>query len=312
MDHAVLEHVEALAGMRGCQNLRLALGEVEQLLEVGQKVARLLQDRHEGRVLEHVARLLAVEDARKVLRDGVDVEVPFAATGEEAVDLAARIGAVEQELELVDNEPGSPSGAAVCRDADPDMIEDDEKRQRLELAGQFMQIEAHEVRLEVHVRRVVEQGQRARDVAANEFRQVSGVAHIGALLGHQEVIDILKCRQVLRARVVQVSVIRVGRGGIEHVCLGVIDTARHHAHKRLDEGHLRRNRGGLRLRVVRAVGKGDVEGVDVVAGVLRDTDHLAAEILGGGDVLALWVDCDHVVVRMLQVHGDDAGDFRIE
>ena len=82
------------------------------------------------------------------------------------------------------------------------MIEDDEKRQRLELTGQLMQIEAHKVRLEVHVRRVVEQRQRARDIAANELREVASVAHIGALLGHQEFIDILKCRQVLRTRVI--------------------------------------------------------------------------------------------------------------
>lgn len=105
MHHAILEHVETLAGMCGSQNLRLAFGEIEQLLEVGEEVACLLQDRHEWRVLEHVARLLAVEDAREVLRDGVDVEVPLAATGEEAVDLAAGVRAVEQELELVDDEP---------------------------------------------------------------------------------------------------------------------------------------------------------------------------------------------------------------
>ena len=157
MNDAVLEHVEPLAGMRGGQNLRLALGEVEQLLEVGEEVTCLLQNRHEGRVLEHVARLLAVEDAGEVLRDGVDVEVPFTAAREEPVDLAAGIGAVEQELELVDDEPGSPSGAAVRRDADPDMVEDDEQRQRLELTGQLMQVETNEVRLKIHVCRVVEQ-----------------------------------------------------------------------------------------------------------------------------------------------------------
>ena len=141
--HAVLEHIETLAGMCGSQNLRLALGEVEQLLEVREEVARLLQNRHEGRVLEHVARLLAVEDAREVLRDGIDVEVPFTAAREEAVDLAAGVGAVEQELELVDDKPGSPAGTAVRRYADPDVVEDDEQRQRLELAGQLVQIEAH-------------------------------------------------------------------------------------------------------------------------------------------------------------------------
>ena len=76
------------------------------------------------------------------------------------------------------------------------------QRQGLELTGQLMQVEAHEVRLEVNVRRMVKQRQRARDIAANELREVAGVAHIGALLGHQEVIDILKCRQVLGTRVI--------------------------------------------------------------------------------------------------------------
>ena len=162
-----------------------------------------------------------------------------------------------------------------------------------------MQVEAHEIRLEVHVRRMVEQRQRARDVAANELCQVAGVAHIGALLGHQEVIDVLECRQVLGTRVVKIPVVGVCGGGVEDVSLGIVDAAGHHANERLDEGHLRGHGGGLRLRIVRAVGKGDVERVDEVARVLGDADDLAAQILSGRDILALGVDRDHVVVRML-------------
>lgn len=102
-----------------------------------------------------------------------------------------------------------------------------------------MQVEAHEIRLEVHVRRMVEQRQRARDVAANELCQVAGVAHVRALLGHQKVVDILERRKVLGSRVVQVPVVCVCGGGVEDVSLGIVDAAGHHANERLDEGHLR-------------------------------------------------------------------------
>ena len=100
----------------------------------------------------------------------------------------------------------------IARDAIPDLILYDQHADFFELLAQLLDVIADHAVVNVYVRPMIENVQRAGDV---DFKRRRQIVRFGFMLGAQEVVQILKDRHIFRQGICQIILIQVPDAAVD-------------------------------------------------------------------------------------------------
>ena len=188
------------------------MGDIREL--VGRDVELLGQDLAVSACLvQHVDEVAVFKDVfdfpggqqvLDVLGDARGDTAPFSESLPDLHGVSSRLLLLEQQMEFIDVVSGASAFGPVGGHAAPDMILDDEHAQLLQLLAQFLDVEADQAVLDIHVGPVVEDVEGAADIDLQRRRNESGFLF---RLLQKDSVQISQDRDILRLGLIEVGLI---------------------------------------------------------------------------------------------------------
>ena len=181
---------------------------------------------------------------------------------------------------------------AVDGNSVPHLILHDEHSELLELLAEFADVIADEAVVDIHIRSVIEDVQRAVNI---DFKGSCDALCLRLLLISQNVVEVFKDRHFLRFGVCKKLLIDHANTAVNDGLLNRLQAvlaADNQLTHGEDEVGFQRQRVFL-FGVVRV----DVQRIDVIRADRRDADDLTAELLHKGEILGFGVADDDVILR---------------
>ena len=247
-------------------------------------------------VLEDVLHLTGGKQILDILGDAGRNAPPFSETLPDLDGIRCRLFLLEQKVELVHVVAGCLVLGAVDGHSVPDLILNDEHSELLELLAQLLDVVAHEAVIDIYIRPVIEDIQRAVNI---DFKGSRNALCLRFGLLAQDIVEVFENGHFLRHGIREVVLIDHADASVNDGLLNrlqaLLAADNQLAHGK-DEVGFQRQRVFL-FGVVEV----DVQRIDVVRAYRRDADDLTAELLDKGEILCFGVTDDDVIL------GDEEG-----
>ena len=270
----------------------LAGRDVQRLRENLPVAGCLIQKVDKIRVFKNVLHLAGGKKILDVLRDSGRDAAPFSETLPDFHAVRGGLFLFQQKVELVHVVARCLVLGAVDGNSVPHLILHDQHTELFKLFAEFADVIADEAVVDIHIRSVIEDIQRAVNI---DFEGSCDALCLRLLLISQNVVEVFEDRHFLRLGVCKKLLIDHADAAVNDGLLNRLQAvlaADNQLTHREDEVGFQRQRVFL-FGVVRV----DVQRIDVIRADRRDADDLTAELLHKGKILGFGVADDDVILR---------------
>ena len=270
----------------------LAGRDVQRLRENLPVAGCLIQKVDKIRVFKDVLYLAGRKQILDILRDSGRNAAPLSETLPDFHAVRGGLFLLQEQMELVHVVARCLVLGAVDGNSVPHLILHDEHSELLELLAEFADVIADEAVVDIHIRSVIEDVQRAVNI---DFKGSCDALCLRLLLISQNVVEVFKDRHFLRFGVCKKLLIDHANTAVNDGLLNRLQAvlaADNQLTHGEDEVGFQRQRVFL-FGVVRV----DVQRIDVIRADRRDADDLTAELLHKGEILGFGVADDDVILR---------------
>ena len=269
----------------------LAGRDVQRLRENLPVSGRLIQKVDKIRVFKNVLYLAGRKQILDVLSDAGRDAAPFSETLPDFHAVRGGLFLLQKQMELVHVVARCLVLGAVDGNSVPHLILHNQHTELLELLAEFSDVIADEAVVDIHIRSVIEDIQRAVNI---DFKGSCDALCLRFLLISQNVVEVFEDRHFLRLGVCKELLIDHSDAAVNDGLLNRLQAVLA-ADNQLTHGE---DEVGFQCQRVFLFGvvRVDVQRIDVIRADRRDADDLTAELLHEGKILGFGVADDDVIL----------------